>query len=153
MTRYYIAYGSNLNIEQMARRCPTAKNIGTIELPNYRLVFRGSNGNTHATIEKHKGYKVPVVIWTITEQDEKSLDRYEGAPVYYRKEYIVLKINGELTDALVYIMNGRSLGAPSDYYYDVIKAGYKSAGFDIKILETALAESVKGARYNGMQIF
>ena len=24
----YIAYGSNLNLEQMARRCPTAKVIG-----------------------------------------------------------------------------------------------------------------------------
>jgi gamma-glutamylcyclotransferase (GGCT)/AIG2-like uncharacterized protein YtfP len=154
MNRYYIAYGSNLNIEQMASRCPDAKNIGTIELPNYRLLFRGSYGNAHATIEKYKGYKVPVVIWTISERDERTLDCYEGAPRYYRKEYIVLKIDGELTDALVYIMNGRDLGAPNKHYYDVVKAGYESAGFDIGILETALAESTeKGARNNGLQIF
>ena len=41
--KYYIAYGSNLNLEQMARRCPTAKMIGSTTLKNYRLMFRGGS--------------------------------------------------------------------------------------------------------------
>lgn len=28
MKRYYLAYGSNLNVRQMAWRCPTAKAVG-----------------------------------------------------------------------------------------------------------------------------
>ena len=38
--RLYIAYGSNLNLEQMKRRCPTAEVVGTAELRNWRLWFR-----------------------------------------------------------------------------------------------------------------
>ena len=41
--KYYIAYGSNLNLEQMARRCPTAKVVGSTIFKNYRLVFRGGS--------------------------------------------------------------------------------------------------------------
>ena len=41
--KYYIAYGSNLNLEQMARRCPTAKVVGSTTLKNYRLMFRGGS--------------------------------------------------------------------------------------------------------------
>ena len=37
----YIAYGSNLNLEQMARRCPTAKVIGAGEIRDHELLFRG----------------------------------------------------------------------------------------------------------------
>ena len=37
----YYAYGSNLNLRQMARRCPTAKLLGTGVIPDYELLFRG----------------------------------------------------------------------------------------------------------------
>ena len=30
MKEYYLAYGSNLNLEEMKFRCPTAKAIGTV---------------------------------------------------------------------------------------------------------------------------
>ena len=39
--RLYIAYGSNLNLEQMKHRCPTAEVVGVAELRNWRLWFRG----------------------------------------------------------------------------------------------------------------
>ena len=37
--RYYVAYGSNLNIPQMRFRCPSARIIGTSEISDYRLLF------------------------------------------------------------------------------------------------------------------
>ena len=40
--RLYVAYGSNLNISQMAYRCPTAKLYGTGVIENYALQFKGS---------------------------------------------------------------------------------------------------------------
>ena len=87
MKRYYIAYGSNLSQEQMARRCPTAKIVGTTTLKDWRLLFNGP-----ASIERKEGYEVPVLIWEIMPTDEKSLDRYEGYPSYYRKEMLDIEI-------------------------------------------------------------
>ncbi len=37
--RYYIAYGSNLNIRQMRMRCPSARVIGTSDIAGYELLF------------------------------------------------------------------------------------------------------------------
>ena len=47
--RLYIAYGSNLNLEQMAFRCPTAKVVGKSELKDYELLFRGGRRGAVAT--------------------------------------------------------------------------------------------------------
>ena len=42
MKKYYLAYGSNLNVRQMALRCPTAKPVGTAVIKDYELLFKGS---------------------------------------------------------------------------------------------------------------
>lgn len=34
--RYYIAYGSNLNVQQMRMRCPSARIIGTSVLEDHK---------------------------------------------------------------------------------------------------------------------
>lgn len=34
LKKYYLAYGSNLNLEHMAHRCPNAKVVGTTILEN-----------------------------------------------------------------------------------------------------------------------
>lgn len=47
--RLYAAYGSNMNIEQMARRCPTARVVGKGVIKGYELVFRGLPNNAYAT--------------------------------------------------------------------------------------------------------
>ena len=48
--RYYIAYGSNLNIHQMRMRCPAARRIGTSELKDYELLFKGSKTGSYLTV-------------------------------------------------------------------------------------------------------
>ena len=80
----YVAYGSNLSVEQMAIRCPDATIIGTGKIRDYKLVFR-----FHADIEKSKGSYVPVLVWKISEVDEKRLDIYEGVSSgYYHQEEV-----------------------------------------------------------------
>ena len=81
MSKKYIAYGSNLSVRQMAHRCPDARIIGMAAIQDWKLVFR-----THATIEPAAGRVVPVLIWEISDRDEKNLDLYEGCPTYYYKE-------------------------------------------------------------------
>ena len=140
--KLYLAYGSNLNLEQMANRCPTAKVVGNSKINGYRLLFRGAHAGAVATIEPFKGESVPVLAWEITPADEAALDRYEGGPFLYRKETIKVRLNGKTVQAMVYIMNeGRPLGQPSCYYYSTILDGYKSAGFDVEILRKAVADS------------
>ena len=70
---YYIAYGSNLSVEQMAIRCPDAKIAGMAALKDWKLVFK-----LHADIVPCEGRVVPVLVWEISEKDEKNLDMYEG---------------------------------------------------------------------------
>ena len=79
--RYYFAYGSNMNLEQMKYRCPAAEVVENVRLENYRLAFRGrAPGNGVATVLPEKGSYVEGVLWKITEACEKSLDFYEGFP-------------------------------------------------------------------------
>ncbi|WMJ87781.1 gamma-glutamylcyclotransferase family protein [Anaerocolumna sp. MB42-C2] len=142
--KLYIAYGSNLNLEQMAYRCPTARAVGVSELKDYTLLFRGAHAGAVATVEPFKGGSVPVLAWEVTPTDEASLDRYEGWPFLYRKEKVQIKLNGKSIKAFVYIMNdGRPLGQPSSYYYTTILEGYKDAGFDVNILRQATKDSVE----------
>jgi len=140
----YVAYGSNLNITQMAYRCPTAKVVGVSMIKDYRLLFRGARTGAVATIEPFQGGRVPVLIWEITPADEAALDRYEGWPSFYRKEMLKVQLNGKVVKTMVYIMNeGRPLGQPSCHYYSIIVDGYKDAGFDVDILRQATYDSME----------
>ena len=132
--RLYIAYGSNLNLPQMERRCPTAKVVGPSEINNYELLFRGV-----ATVEPKEGASVPVLLWKIEALDEAALDRYEGWPHLYRKEMMDVELEGKSVSAMVYVMNDvRFFGMPLKSYYKVIEEGYQTAGFDTAVLEHAL---------------
>lgn len=146
-TNLYLAYGSNLNLEQMKYRCPNSKVIGKTELKDYKLVFRGSHGGSVATVEPCKDFKVPVLIWEINDADEKSLDLYEGFPKLYRKKYFDIDFDGKNQKAMVYIMNeGRDINLPSKFYFKTIMDGYKTAKFDLKVLDDALENSRRNTR-------
>ena len=138
MKRYYIAYGSNLNLEQMGYRCPTATVLGATKLIGYKLVFKGSPINAYATIEASENGIVPVVVWELQKQDEKVLDIYEGFPKFYYKENLRVTVNGKEIEAMVYIMDSTKIGVPSLRYYNVIKTGYRTFNFDLTLLEEAL---------------
>lgn len=135
----YIAYGSNLNLPQMAFRCPTAEVAGAFELKNYELLFRGGRRGAVATMEPKEGSSVPVILWKIRQMDEAALDRYEGYPNFYNKQMMDVELDGRTVSAMVYIMTpGYEFGVPSNYYAGVIREGYESAGFDSQILDDAI---------------
>lgn len=142
----YCAYGSNLNIQQMAYRCPTAKPIAKSWLHDYRLVFKGRRRNAHATVIPEEGQAVPVVIWEISARDEAALDRYEGVSSgYYTKEYMTLEVDGEMQEVLIYIMTPCDFGTPTKQYLDIITRGYLDFNLPTTTLEEAVAHSYKGA--------
>ena len=137
--RFFAAFGVGLNRGEMAKHCPTAKPIGTTELKNYRLVFRGGNASAVATIEKTKGASVPALVWEISSQDEAVLDRWIGVPELFWKDTVKIQLNGVRMDAFVYILVGnKPLNRPSAFYYSTLLEGYRSAGFDTEILKAAI---------------
>ena len=94
MSKYYLAYGSNLSVAQMAQRCSDAVYVGTAMLNDYQLLFKGSQSGNYLTAEPKKGYKVPLLVWKISDRDEAWLDRYEGYPKYYYKKEFQVTVTG-----------------------------------------------------------
>ena len=153
--RYYIAYGSNLNIAQMRRRCPRSKVVGTAVLKDYELLFKGSMTGAYLTIEPKEGSEVPVAVWTVTPKDEEALDRYEGCPDFYYKKEMTIEVEEtesgikSMKTVFVYIMHEyRTLGIPSIYYINTCLEGYNKFGFDRKPLFNAIERSRKEAVKN-----
>ena len=141
--RYYLAYGSNLNMRQMQMRCPEAKPVGAVLLEDYELLFRGGHTSSVATVEPKIGSVVPCVLWLISARDEDALDIYEGWPRFYRKEMVVVQLGKRRMNVMVYIMNeGHAIGMPSMGYLRTILDGYKDFGLDIAALDIALTKSM-----------
>ena len=146
--RYYIAYGSNLNVEQMRHRCPDARVVGTATLEGWTLLFRGSKTGSYLTIEPKEGSSVPVAVWEVSERDELHLDHYEGYPNFYYKKELEVTFTGILTKrkrtrtAFVYIMHeDRPFGLPSKAYVDTCAQGYLDFDFDLTRLFQSITDS------------
>ena len=144
--KYYMAYGSNLNMEQMAHRCPDAVPVCGYIMMNYQLVFRRG----YLTIEPKQGASVPCGVWQISDQDERNLDRYEGFPRFYRKgRFPVMvpdpeELTGKLVTALAYVMNdGYPEQAPTGSYFYTVYQGYSEFGLD----KTPLIKAYEHAMY------
>lgn len=71
--KIYLAYGSNMSLQQMYYRCPDAEPVGKGVIKGYRLMFKGSKSGNYATIEPEEGQEVPVVAWAISDEDEENL--------------------------------------------------------------------------------
>ena len=147
--KLYLAYGSNLNVFQMRRRCPGAKMVGAATIPDYQLLFKGSGSGAYLTIEPKPGSSVPVGVWSVTASDEDALDVYEGFPDFYYKKEMTVEVKEEKSgetrerETFVYIMHEeRPLGWPSGAYVRTCMDGYRAFGFDYAFLMDALKASV-----------
>ena len=130
MTKIYAAYGSNLNHEQMSRRCPAAEFIGIGILKNYRMVFRRV-----ADIEYAPDESVQIGLWRVTKKCIASLDAYEGYPSLYGKgECSIYVGKGKSTKAFIYFMNAGDYQPPSDTYFESIAQGYEDCGINQRAL-------------------
>ncbi|MDO4564698.1 MAG: gamma-glutamylcyclotransferase family protein [Clostridia bacterium] len=144
MKRIYMTYDAALGTERMMQICPTARVVGTVELKDYRLLFRGKHGAAVAAVEPLKGSTVPAMLWELSQADEDALDQSVGFPTVYRKEVLTVTLSRKRIKAAAYIMrDGYSLSAPSRYYYGLLLKGYREHGFDEKALATALGASAK----------
>jgi len=129
----YFAYGSNLNLFQMKRRCKDSVFLKKYELKGYRLNFRSKY--RAADIEKSKNSLVPGALFEISKSDEKKLDVYEDFPVLYKKLYFSYYSKKVMTYIMV---NKTEFRYPTERYLNVVKRGYKDCKLDMKYLKIAL---------------
>ena len=129
----YFAYGSNLNLFQMKRRCKDSIFLKKYQLNGYKLNFRSKY--RAADIEKNKNSSVPGALFEISKSDEKKLDVYEDYPILYKKLYFPYYNKKVMTYTMV---NKTEFRYPTERYLNVVKQGYKDCNLNMNILNKAL---------------
>ena len=129
----YFAYGSNLNLFQMKRRCKDSVFLKKYELKDYRLNFRSKY--RAADIEPKKNSIVPGGLFEISKSDEKKLDVYEDFPTLYRKHYFYYYGKKVMTYTMV---KKTPFRFPTERYLNVVKRGYLDCELNQKFLKKAL---------------
>lgn len=132
----YAAYGSNMDPEQMLKRCPHSPVYGTGWLEGWRLTFAGDDIGWEgplATVVEEPRSRVFVVLYDVSAEDELSLDRWEGSDFGIHKK-IRLRVTpspGTGTEpvlAWLYVLDAYEGGLPSARYIGVISDAAEKAG-------------------------
>ena len=136
----YFAYGSNLNVGQMAVRCPMAQLVCRAVLEGYELAFRCGV----LTILPKEGGRIDGILWKVNDRDERALDRYEGYPHLYTKESLTVQTDAGSQTAVAYVMTApycEKAQPPSPAYLQTVLTGYRLAGFDPDAVLQAAAKA------------
>jgi gamma-glutamylcyclotransferase len=124
---WYFAYASNMNRTQMRSRAGDIAEDRPARLMNYELVFNKKvrGGTAAANIRPAPGGVVYGVLYKISESSYRNLDRFEGAPVHYRRIQIeVLDAKSRAVSAEAYIATKVEKGLhPAPHYLKTILDG------------------------------
>ena len=102
--RLYFAYGSNLHVSQMAKRCPESTFVGKATLQGYRWQI---NQRGVANIVESDNIHVEGLLYSISKMDEKSLDRSESVSAgFYEKRKLFLDFDSVRNDSLYHFKTG-----------------------------------------------
>ena len=124
------AYGSNLDLIQMNRRCPSSKIISKGSLANYRLDFNRYSsgwGGGVADVIPVKGSEVWGLVFELSDTDMDSLDFYEGCykdrpSLYERSKVVINTPKGPIPDVWLYtVVEKQKFEAPTAKYLEIIK--------------------------------
>ena len=121
----YAAYGSNMHPEQMLQRAPHSPMAGTGWLHGWRLTFGGEDigwEGALATLVQDPSSKVFVVLYDMTDADERNLDRWEGGELGVHKKIRcrVDRLSSDTsTDPVLAADAAEIAGAPADYVRDL----------------------------------
>jgi phage replication-related protein YjqB (UPF0714/DUF867 family)/gamma-glutamylcyclotransferase (GGCT)/AIG2-like uncharacterized protein YtfP len=116
----YFAYGSNLCVRQMARRCPDASEPRPAMLADHEWLI---NQRGVATVDPFSGSHVHGVLWQLSDHDLAALDSAEGVPVRYRRDRLTVHTDDGPFPAWVYIDHRVTPGAPRPGYLERIIDG------------------------------
>ena len=148
----YFAYGSNLDLVQMKRRCPSSKLISKGSLSGYRLTFNRFSsgwGGGVADVIQAQDSKVWGLVFEISDTDLERLDRYEGyhkdeTSLYERWKTVIYTPNGQVSDVWVYtVVEKQKFVRPTPEYLQIIKSAAVRWNFPEAYRQTLELESIK----------
>ena len=115
--RPYFAYGANMDVAQMADRCPGARIVDGAVLADHKIIISLAG---FASVVPAPGKSVIGILWDLTPDDEAALDRYEGieSGVYRKDEIDVTTKGGKHVRALYYHAADPTPGTPAPGYLD-----------------------------------
>ncbi|KAI9847681.1 MAG: hypothetical protein M1837_001929 [Sclerophora amabilis] len=128
----YFAYGSNLWLAQMDRRCPENQYLGVAILRGWRWMI---NERRYANIVRSEGDVVYGLLYSLSPTDRARLDRDEGVPdAYTRHELLVEWLDrndgnpSSTVESLVYVDLKRTADSvPYDEYIGRMNKGIADA--------------------------
>jgi hypothetical protein len=140
-TNFYFAYGSNMDPDQMADRCPAAVPVGVGLLDGWNIVI---NDRGVATIVRDFiGSIVEGVVWRVTGRCLESLDLYEGvAKGLYSREMLPIRHRSQAVRSIVYLGSSSERGRPREGYLERILGG--AAHFGLSETYRRRLESLSG---------
>lgn len=125
--RAYFAYGSNMDVDQMADRCPSAEIVGACRLDGYRFLI---NSRGVATLVPDASSHAFGILWDLPPEDEQTLDDYEGVPTHYQKHLVTVETGREAIQALIYQATDETPGRSRRGYMEGIVAAARQHGLD-----------------------
>jgi hypothetical protein len=128
----YFAYGSNLDVTQMTRRCPDASDPRPAALADHDWLI---NERGVATVEPLDGARVHGVLWQVSDHDLTVLDSAEGVPVRYRRDRMTVETDDGPAEAWVYVDPRVEPGAPRPGYLERIIGGATHHGLPTRWVE------------------
>jgi len=138
----YFAYGANMDVEAMARRCPRSSLSGPARLERHRLAVMREGW---LTAVRAPNATVHGLLWDLALADVPALDRYEGvAAGLYTKVVQPVVAPGGAKRALVYFGANAGPGAAKPDYLAGVVAAARAQGLPAEAV--AALEALAAAR-------
>jgi hypothetical protein len=120
----YFAYGSNMDVNAMGRRCPRSKALGLARLERHRLAVMREGW---LTAVRNPSSAVHGVLWDLALSDIPALDRHESLSkgLYVKLTQSVIAERGPKR-AIVYIGANSGPGVPRPTYIAEVLAAARS---------------------------
>ncbi len=135
-TVHYLAYGSNLHPLRLAARVPSARVIGTVEMPGYLLAFHkrsiDDSGKCLIYTEQGEHHKMYGVLYEIDVREKASLDAIEGSGKGYCERLVRLALNGETYTPHIHVAQSTHIDpsvVPYHWYKNLVMAGARYHSF------------------------
>lgn len=162
--KLYFAYGSNLWMQQMKRRCPTSTYMGLARLPHWRWII---NTRGYANVIPSDGDEVWGMIYSLLPADAAELDIHEGVPWAYERQMLEVEVwfedaskiwdgsqSGIHQTVLCYVDANRVQEAPpKEEYVHRINLGIidaKKKGMPSSYVDKYLRRFIPDAKINGL---
>jgi gamma-glutamylcyclotransferase (GGCT)/AIG2-like uncharacterized protein YtfP len=115
-----------MNLHQMSKRCPTARASSIASLSDYQFVI---NARGVATIVPLQWSQVHGLVWNVSAEDWRRLDKLEGVQSgHYRRQTVTLRARtGASVEAIAYVATNTTPGPPREGYLERILEGGRAA--------------------------